>query len=112
MSLNSTQKIYCPKCSNCQEFEIWESVNVTLDPKLKEKVLNRNLMTFECDKCGYKAEGVYPLLYHDMDKKLIIYLVPKDEYNEERFERMDLSLWVRMMEIIYFLRLLQFKPIS
>ena len=89
MSMNSIKKVNCPKCDNSQDFEIWNSINVSLDPRLKERVLNRSVLTFECEKCGYKEEGIYPLLYHDMDKKLMLFLLPKDEYNEERFEKLD-----------------------
>lgn len=92
MSMSSIQKINCPQCDNPQDFEIWESVNVKLDPNLKEKILNRHLLAFKCNKCGQKTVFVYPLLYHDMDKKFMIYLVPEDEYNEEQFEKLDFGI--------------------
>ena len=91
MSLNSIQEVNCPQCGNTQNFVRWDSVNVTLDPDLKEKVLNRDIMTFECEKCDQKTVFIYQFLYHDMDKKILIHLVPEDEYNDVKFDSLKLD---------------------
>jgi hypothetical protein len=38
----------------------------------KEKLINGELTIFTCDACGYQVEMVYSILYHDMEKKLMI----------------------------------------
>ena len=55
---------------------MYESVNVSLDPSLREKVLTGEIFQWECPKCGESLSVMYDLLYHDMDKKFQIYYSP------------------------------------
>ena len=41
MSKMRTVTLTCPKCGEQFEFNLYESVNATLDPELREKVINR-----------------------------------------------------------------------
>lgn len=79
MSKTKAVKITCPKCGNKDDFKIWESINVQIDPQMKEQVMNKNAFLFKCPGCGEQTYVMYTLLYHDMDKKLMIYLLPDDE---------------------------------
>ena len=36
MTLQSTQQLDCPNCGKSQEVTTWQTVNVTLDPSLRE----------------------------------------------------------------------------
>jgi hypothetical protein len=54
----------------------WESINITLDPSLKKSLLRGDLHRFTCKTCGWSCPVVYPLLYHDMSKRLMIWLWP------------------------------------
>ncbi|MDY0167042.1 MAG: CpXC domain-containing protein [Thermoguttaceae bacterium] len=74
MSRSEETTVECPKCTSEQSFTHWQSVNVTLDPDLKEKILDRTLVTFTCENCGYVAEVYHPLLYHDMEQRLMVFL--------------------------------------
>jgi len=58
---------------------LWQSINVTLAPSLKEKLKSGELTTFECQRCGRKTEVLYSLLYHDMAKRLMIWLLPEGQ---------------------------------
>ena len=49
------------------------TINVTFDPALKNKLLDRSLVTFHCEKCGHTAGVNQGLLYHDMDS-------PRDDH--------------------------------
>ena len=40
--------------------------------ELKEKLLDRSLVTFHCEKCGHAAGVDQGLLYHDMDRHVMI----------------------------------------
>lgn len=76
MSSSNVQTITCPNCQRQQSFTLWQSINVTLDPSLKEKLKRGELTTFRCGQCGHAAEVVFSLLYHDMEKRWMIWLVP------------------------------------
>lgn len=66
MSKVRTEIVSCPNCSNRQEIEVWESINVTLDPALKERLFNGTINSFKCSICTYETEIETSLLYHDM----------------------------------------------
>ena len=68
----------CPACGREQMFAMWGSVNASLNPELKEGLLSGELMQFQCEACEEEARVVYPLLYHDMGQKLMIWLQPGD----------------------------------
>lgn len=74
MSLSEQTTVECPKCTSGQFITYWQSVNVTLDPDLKKKVLDRTLFTFTCEHCGYIAAMYHPLLYHDIEQRLMVSL--------------------------------------
>jgi len=77
LSSSTTQTIACPSCGRQQSFVLWQSINVTLDPGLKEKLKSGELTTFQCNHCERRAEVVFSLLYHDMDKRWMFWLVPE-----------------------------------
>lgn len=86
MSQSESTTITCPGCKHEQQFTIWHSVNVNLDPTLKEKVLDRSLTTFECENCGYTTTIEQNLLYHDMERRLMILRRPMQDEPEELAE--------------------------
>ncbi len=67
----------CPSCGKEEKKEIYQSVNVTANPELKDKVLKRTINAISCPACGKNYTIDEPLLYHDMDKKVMIYYYPK-----------------------------------
>jgi transcription elongation factor Elf1 len=76
MTKVSTTEFVCPECGLEQLFTVYDSVNISLNPDYKEKLINGELTIFTCDACGYQVEVVYPILYHDMDNKLMIWMDP------------------------------------
>ncbi len=79
MTRFSEDNLSCPGCGHEQPFTHYDSVNVSLDPELKEKLLSRELTTFCCSKCGETAEVVGPMLFHDMNQQFMIWLLPGDD---------------------------------
>ena len=79
MSQKQTTKVTCPKCGKEHDFAIWSSINVTLEPNMKEEVLSRKAFTFECPDCKEKTLYTYDFLYHDMEQKIMIYHVTTNE---------------------------------
>ena len=82
MSIPTPVNISCPQCGKTQEFTVWRSVNVTVDPEVKEVLLKGKLTTFRCKSCGHEAIVPYDTIYHDMDRQFMIFLfhqeVPTD----------------------------------
>jgi hypothetical protein len=76
MSRKSVERIPCPGCHRVQDFPIWSSLNVTLNPEEKAHLMDGSLMKFTCKSCGHSAQVCYALLYHDMQQSLMIWLVP------------------------------------
>lgn len=65
-------KFNCPECGEEVEFDYYESVNVTLNPELKEKIVNGGIYSVVCPNCGHHELITHPILYHDMDKNVMI----------------------------------------
>jgi len=76
MSVTSETNVSCKLCGASQPFPTWSTVNVTLNPELKTKLLKGELTRFVCEKCGWSGEVLYPLRYHDMSKHFMIWLWP------------------------------------
>jgi hypothetical protein len=72
MSQSKSITVACPACKNKQRFTVWHFINATRNPELKQQLLDRSLVTFECEKCGRTAGIEQELMYHDMDRKLMI----------------------------------------
>jgi hypothetical protein len=68
--------VICPYCKNRQKVSAWDSINVTLNPELRESLLNAELNLFECDGCGQDALLTIPLLYHDMKRQFCVQFFP------------------------------------
>ncbi|MFZ2956938.1 MAG: CpXC domain-containing protein [Candidatus Ozemobacteraceae bacterium] len=73
MTTKDVQSITCPKCSHEQKFTLYPSINVSLEPKLKEKILDGSFCMFSCKKCSFEGQIAYDTLYHDMKQKIFIY---------------------------------------
>lgn len=92
MSLFSQHRITCPDCGKSEEIKLYGSINVREDPELKGKVSNGEIFIHSCPVCGKRTLMKYPVLYHDPDAKLMIWLA-YDEAAEMQakqvFERME-----------------------
>jgi len=76
MSKISIKPITCPKCKHSGELKMYESVNFSLDPKLRDEVLSGHIFEWVCPQCGETLSIWYDLLYHDMKKEFQIYYSP------------------------------------
>jgi len=71
MTLENTYNLEC-KCGQVFKAELYETINVTLDPTLLEKLFKGEINLVECPKCHTKAHIRKPLLFHDMKHDLMI----------------------------------------
>jgi len=72
MSKIRTVKRICEHCGKEFDFPIYDSVNVTLDPELKDKVFSGDIFNCECPHCKKINTVTYPFTYHDMEKKFMV----------------------------------------
>lgn len=75
MSVERVEKVTCPKCGCEADFTVWNSLNTSVHPDGKEKLLNGELFHFTCPDCGTMAEINYPMIYHQMEDRIMIHLV-------------------------------------
>lgn len=80
--------VTCPKCGRDMGAHLYISINATNDPQFREDLLSGRLLSFKCEKCGYEARYTYPLLYNDMKRRFMVYLIPEID----RFQLEDRSL--------------------
>lgn len=88
MSKMTPQDLQCPHCGNEQETMVWDTINVTLDPGLKEKLYAAEINFFECRRCGEKSFINAPLLYHDMSRQFCVQYYPVDLLEDPAFFRL------------------------
>lgn len=69
----------CRQCGKAQELKTYGSINVSDTPELKDMVKNGSLFIWECPRCGARNLLKTELLYHDPEKKLMIWLLPEGE---------------------------------
>lgn len=82
------KRVVCPKCDSSTEAELYTSINVTNHRELRKKALDESLFKWKCESCGHEARLTYPILYNDMKKRFMVYLIPRIEH----FQLADKSL--------------------
>ena len=72
----SEQKIHarCPKCGGEADLPAFSRINAEENPELKQQLLDGRLFIWNCPYCGRDNLVKYPLLYHDPEQKLLIWL--------------------------------------
>ncbi|MCD9853410.1 CpXC domain-containing protein [Epilithonimonas sp. JDS] len=79
MSLNNKITQNCPHCNFEQELEYYQTVNITLQPELKNKVLSGKMNENICSNCKKEINIVSGFLYHDMKNQIMLELSMTDE---------------------------------
>jgi hypothetical protein len=74
----------CPQCGNTIEKRAWESVNVTIDPHMRAEVLTGEIFDFACSSCGHSDSVRYNLLYNDMEREFMVWLIYPDSPDSSR----------------------------
>ena len=77
MSKYQDVTLNCPSCNKEFSTKVWQSANVTLDPYLKDEIKEGTFNLVHCSECGSFGLSSDPLLYHDMEKNLMIYVIPQ-----------------------------------
>lgn len=88
MSNVISKEVACPQCNEITSAHLYISINATTDPQFREDLLSEKLLKWKCPNCGYEGRFTYPLLYNDMKRRFMIYLIPQID----RFQLEDRSL--------------------
>lgn len=86
MSQRREISLTCPQCGKEHPFIIWNSINTTLDPEMKEAVKDRSAFRFVCPNCGAETYVDYDLLYHQMEDRIMIHYACLDESAAEIYQ--------------------------
>jgi hypothetical protein len=81
--------LVCPGCGHEQKIAFWQSINGTADPDLRERLLNGEINTERCEKCGDGGFITVPLVYYDTERKFCVQLCPvfnDNKLDEEMLE--------------------------
>lgn len=84
MSLNTQEKVRCPKCGAINDITLWQSVTADDSADLKEDLLGGRLNVLCCTECRARALVPTPLLYRDDKSKLLISLCPTSDPEEAK----------------------------
>lgn len=89
MSIKNIYPIRCPKCKAELEAELYDSINVTDAPALRDQLMANELNAVECIHCGFKFRVDKRLLYNDPERRVMVFWFPgnEEEYrtNKEEF---------------------------
>ena len=104
MSQVKRETIECPNCHRKGEFEIWDSVNVDLDPELREKIFNEELFMYHCPHCEHVTGIPLDTLYHDMKNQFMLFFsfFKEDDFD---YKLMDMEVPKSMMKGDYTFRM-------
>jgi hypothetical protein len=97
MSKSTVTAFVCPKCNRSSNFTIWQSVNVTLNPDLKDKLLTGELLLFICPFCKFSQKVGYSILYHDQKKEYMIWYLPANHKSQMQYDNRELRQVAKMM---------------
>jgi hypothetical protein len=75
MSMPERVDVTCRHCGEASAFTMWQSLNVQMNPEMKEKLLSLEVFRHTCAKCNKATLIRYPLLYHDMQQKLMVWCI-------------------------------------
>lgn len=85
MSSHACIEVECPSCKAKQDIILWQSVNVTRDPELKEQLFTGRINYFMCSACDFEGFISAPLVYEDMAMKICVNYVPVGYLDDEEY---------------------------
>lgn len=86
MSKTVSLPVTCLNCNNTEDCTVYETINVSVHPELKDDFMKLSLNQFHCEQCGNKSFINRPFMYHDMNNEFIIWYTPETEPPEGWWE--------------------------
>jgi len=84
MSISQTNIFICQSCNTTLRTCTWKSINTDLKETIPSEIINGSLFNIKCPNCGNITKLSYPLLYHDLRHKSMIWLLPFDIDNYDK----------------------------
>lgn len=100
MQTGQKEKIICPKCGHEQEIMVYPSINAGLDSDIADKLMRNQLFTFTCDKCGESTPLIFNCLYHDMERGLMVWLMPQSKSSAQEEQLNEMNETVQQMQML------------
>ena len=75
MSMPNKATVNCPDCNAAFTTTVWSSVNTDLSEDLAEKIISGEFFDAKCPECGFTAHMEYDVLYHDVKRSVMIWVV-------------------------------------
>lgn len=82
----SEAQIACSRCNEAHSVTVRDSINVSENPELKQKVLDGSAFLWECPHCGTLNLLKHQTLYHDPAERLMVWLTFGSSALEERVQ--------------------------
>ncbi len=84
--IQSQAETQCSKCAEKHILTIYKSINVAESPSLKAKVADGSLFLWQCPHCGTTNLAAYDTLYHDPEKKIMLWLDLRNQISETQMQ--------------------------
>ena len=75
MKQSSIVSVSCPSCLKDGEFIKYETINITENPLMRNKIMNRQIFTYVCPHCGDAIIVSYDCVYIDTENKYCVALI-------------------------------------
>lgn len=69
-------RVNCPACKQPINADIEQLFDVNKDPEAKQKLLSGMVNIIHCPNCGYEGSVATPIVYHDLEKELLLTYFP------------------------------------
>ena len=86
MSQQTPYNITCPKCGSEQEVVLYDAINLSQTPELKDQLIKNTLNGVVCEDCAFDFRVDKNLLYNDGPNGLLIYWMPSEMKDLEQTE--------------------------
>ncbi len=84
MSIPYQVKVNCPKCHAAFSTTAWKSVNTDLSKELSEKIISGAFFSTQCSNCRSHFHLEYDVLYHDIKRRVMIWVLHTDKSDYRR----------------------------
>lgn len=90
MSIKTESIATCSRCGSRTQLTTYKSINVSEDLSLKARVKDGSLFLWKCPSCGQMNLAKYDTLYHDPDKKIMVWLLQDENMSETQMHSITL----------------------
>lgn len=91
MSPHAMLETECPSCRAKQDIMIWQTLDVTGDPALKEQFFTGRINYFSYPACSFEGFITAPLAYTDRKNRVRARYVPVEYFEDKEFLRQSFT---------------------